>query len=52
MAAEKFHANFYHSFMEHDADFELSKLVVRQFVERVLEFFDSRPHTGGGDTEE
>ena len=52
VAAEKFHANFCHSFMEHDADFELSRLVVRQFVERVLEFFDSPPHMVGGDPAE
>ena len=45
VAAEKFHANFYHSFMEHDADFELSKLVVRQFVERALEFLAPRSQT-------
>ena len=52
VTAEKFHANFYHSFMEHDADFELSKLVVRQFVERVLEFLDFHSQAVGGDREE
>ena len=52
VAAEKFHANFYHGFMEHDADFELSRLVVRQFVERVLEFLDFHSQAVGGDRAE
>ena len=44
VAAEKFHANFYHDFMEHDADFELSKDVTRQFVGRVLALMDDSPN--------
>ena len=44
VAAEKFHANFYHDFMEHDADFELSKDVIRQFVTRMLSLMDESPN--------
>lgn len=35
--AEKFHANFYHDFMEQGADFDTSRDVVRAFVARVLD---------------
>ena len=35
--AEKFHANFYHDFMEPGADFDTSRDVVRAFVARVLD---------------
>ena len=35
--AEKFHANFYHDFMEQGADFDTSRDVVREFVARVLD---------------
>ena len=45
VAAEKLHDNFYHDFMEHDADFELSKDVTRQFVGRVLSLMDTGPFT-------
>ena len=44
VSAEKFHANFYHDFMEHDADFELSKDVIRQFVGRVLALMEDSPN--------
>ena len=44
VAAEKFHANFYHDFMEHDADFELSKDVIHQFVNHVLSLMDESPN--------
>ena len=44
VAAEKFHANFYHDFMEHDADFELSKDVIHQFVAHVLNLMDTSPN--------
>lgn len=44
VAAEKFHANFYHDFMEHDADFELSKDVIRQFVGRMLGLMNESPN--------
>ena len=40
LAAEKFHANFYHDFME---DFQLSvdRPVVREFVQRMLAYHGS-----------
>ena len=37
VAAEKFHANFYHGFME-DWEIETDSRVVRDFVERVLRY--------------
>ena len=42
--AERFHANFYHDFMEHDADFDFTKDVVRDFVARVLALMDGSPN--------
>ena len=41
VAAEKFHANFYHDFMEHDADFDASRDVVREFVTRMIGLMDA-----------
>ncbi len=41
--AEKFHANFYHDFMEQDADFDFSRDVVREFVASVLALNGSQP---------
>ena len=41
--AEKFHANFYHDFMEPGDDFDTSIEVVRRFVHRTLTVMD-----GGG----
>jgi hypothetical protein len=35
VAAEKFHANFYHDFMEDD-ELDLARPPVRDFVERML----------------
>ena len=43
-AAAKFRANFYHDFMEHDADFERSKDVISQFVNRMLSLMDESPN--------
>lgn len=37
MAAQQFHANFYHGFMEDD-DIERGRPLVRRFVNRVLEY--------------
>ena len=43
-AAERFHANFYHDFMEHDADFDFTKDVVHEFVvTRMLGLMDTSP---------
>ncbi len=41
--AERFHANFYHDFMEHDADFDFTKDVVHEFVVRMLGLMDTSP---------
>ena len=43
-ASERFHANFYHDFMEHDADFEFTRDVVRDFVTRMLSLMDESPN--------
>ena len=37
MAAQQFHANYYHGFMEDD-DIARGRPLVRRFVERVLEY--------------
>ncbi len=42
-AAERFHANFYHDFMEQDADFDFSRENVREFVASVLALNGSQP---------
>ena len=42
-ASERLHANFYHDFMEHDADFAFTRDVVRDFVARVLGLMDESP---------
>ena len=42
--SERFHANFYHDFMERDDDFDFTKDVVRDFVARVLDLMDSSPN--------
>ena len=42
--AEKFHANFYHDFMEHDSDFDFSREVVREFVDRTLSLMPGDPN--------
>ena len=47
-AAEKFHANFYHDFMEHDADFDFTKDVVREFVTRIIGLMDASPNGSTG----
>ena len=39
-AAQQFHANFYHGFMEGD-DIERGRPEVRQFVEQVLEYAEA-----------
>ena len=46
--AEKFHANFYHDFMEQGADFDTSRDVVREFVTRVLDAVDAGPNGASG----
>ena len=46
-ASEKFHANFYHDFMEMDDDFDFSREVVRDFVGRILALMDTDTNTGG-----
>ena len=40
--AQKFHANFYHNFME-DFQLEVDRPVVRGFVGRILELIDGMP---------
>ena len=42
--AERFHANFYHDFMERDDDFDFTRDVVRDFVARVLSLMDTSPN--------
>ena len=42
--AERFHANFYHDFMERDDDFDFTKDIVRDFVARVLSLMDTSPN--------
>ena len=46
--AEKFHANFYHDFMEQGADFDTSRDVVREFVTRVLDAVGAGPNGASG----
>ena len=44
--AEKFHANFYHGFMEH-YEIESARPIVRNFVERILyQLSITRPESG------
>ena len=40
--AEKFHANFYHEFMD-DNELEVNRADVQRFVERVLALVDEQP---------
>ena len=40
--AQKFHANFYHNFME-DFQLDVDRLVVRGFVESILAMIDEMP---------
>ena len=40
-AAERFHANFYHGFMEMDVKFDLARQSVHYFVHRVLALIDA-----------
>ena len=44
-AAAKFRANSHYGFMEHDADFEFTRDVVRDFVTRMLSLMDESPFT-------
>ena len=40
--AEKFHANFYHDFME-EAELDMGRAAVHRFVERILALVDEQP---------
>ena len=42
IAAEKFHANFYHEFMDDD-ELDMGRPAARRFVERILALTDEQP---------
>ena len=51
IAAEKFHANFYHEFMDED-ELDMGRPAARRFVQRILALTDERPEQSPNGTAE